>query len=163
MKKQEKRPDTRAGTSPETGPEQKTRPEEKKKSILVIEDCQTDMTFIRIVLRHLGFNAIEISHSSKFFDTMWRNAEDIFMILMDGHVPDFNPDSSIILPYITRFYEHTPEMLPILVSTTTDKAVKEKHLKNGCSYHIEKENIVDDLTNLINFLSGSKKDPIRPD
>ena len=152
MKKTEKR--CFPGQPGQSEPQPETQVQEKeKKCVLVIEDCDTDRTFIRIVLRHFGFKVIEVPHSKDFFPAMWRNAENIFMILFDGHVPDFNPDSSVVVPYVVDFYRNAPsEMRPVLISTTTDEKVKEKHLKSGCLCHVDKANIVDDLTKLCSSL-----------
>ena len=121
-----------------------TKPDLKDKSILIVEDDESNFMFLKTALRKTGINIL-VARNGREAINMYNNNKNIGLILMDIQLPVLNGIDA------TKEIRKTDREVPIIAQTAYAMSDdRKKCLDAGCNDYIPKPIKMDILMNKLN-------------
>jgi len=131
-------------------------PDEKKGTILYVEDNPDNRNLIRRVLNAEGYTVVEAVNGQQAKEKLELEGEHIDLILMDINMPDM--DGYTLTAQIKAIQKFSK--IPIVaVTANVMRGDREKSLEAGCDGYIQKPIDIDTLTQQMErFITRSTND-----
>jgi len=121
-------------------------PDEKKGTILYVEDNPDNRNLIRRVLNSEGYSVIEAINAHQAIEKLEAESDNIDLILMDINMPDM--DGYTLTAKIKAVQKYSK--IPIVaVTANVMRGDREKSLEAGCDGYIQKPIDIDTLAQQI--------------